>query len=220
MTAKRTSGPFRLITPSTSSKSGYISESSDTSVSSAPPRSPSVVSSASSTTSEDESIPRRQEIPADDTDAYTDTNLASKLSRRRGKFKGNYFDADHFLAPPTPEQLYRQRKRKPRKLLYTFVRQHKKLEQKPELFVDPKVKSFQTNRIKNKIFQSVDIPEIPLHREDFAVNSAEFKPVKVLQRVYKPTLRRRRVMDIGEGIGIGGYVIRFADGHEYCVYPC
>src|ERR1700733_5722139 len=154
MTAKRTSGPFRLITPSTSSKSGYISESSDTSVSSAPPRSPSVVSSASSTTPEDESIPRRQEIPADDTDAYTDTKRPSKLSRRRGKFKGNYFGANHFLPPPTPEQLYRQRKRKPRKLLYAFVRQHKKLEQKPELFVDPKVKSFQTNRIKNEIFQS------------------------------------------------------------------
>jgi hypothetical protein len=218
MTAKRTRGPFRLITPSTSSKSGYISESSNTSASSVPPRSPSVVSSATSTTSDDESIPRRQEVPADDTDAYTDTNRPSKISRRRGQFKGNYFEADHFLAPPTPEQL-RQRTRQPRKL-YTFVRQHKKVEQKPELFVDPKVKSFQINKTNNQTFQSVDIPQISLNREDFAVNSAEFKPVKVLERVYKPTLRRRRGIDASEGIGIGGYVIRFADGHEFCVYPC
>jgi hypothetical protein len=67
---------------------------------------------------------------------------------------------------------------------------------------------------------SVTIPSKPLKREEYIVNTAEFIPVKVLARVYKPTLRRRRRRiddEVDQGIGIGGYVIRFADGHEYCV---
>jgi hypothetical protein len=70
---------------------------------------------------------------------------------------------------------------------------------------------------------SVTIGPLTLNREEYIMNVAEFKPVKVLGRVYKPALRRRRRRRMynkpDEGLGIGGYIIRFGDGHEYCVPP-
>jgi hypothetical protein len=66
--------------------------------------------------------------------------------------------------------------------------------------------------------QSVEIPEVPVNREEYVLDSREFKVVKIVGRVYKPSERRRRVYDDnGQGIGIGGYIIRYADGHEFCV---
>lgn len=66
---------------------------------------------------------------------------------------------------------------------------------------------------------NVAIPEKQPNREEYSINTSEFRPIKVLSRVYKPTLRRRRRQfdPLDEGIGIGGYIVRFADGHEHCV---
>lgn len=71
------------------------------------------------------------------------------------------------------------------------------------------------------------IPKKHIRREEYVVNSKEFILVKVVRRVYKVSRRGRRRygggekgMQMGmedEGIGIAGYVIRFADGHEHTV---
>jgi len=66
----------------------------------------------------------------------------------------------------------------------------------------------------------VSVPEIQVRKEEYLVNSNEFKIVEVVGRVYKPSSRRKRMYDDGGmGIGIGGYVVRYADGHEFCVTP-
>jgi len=73
----------------------------------------------------------------------------------------------------------------------------------------------------------VRIPE-GLRREEWGVDSREFKVLKVLRRVYKQSgMRRRRRRgpegeddeeEADDGIGVGGYVIRFADGREHTVH--
>ena len=165
----------------------------------------------------------RQEIPVDDTDALSEQHQQSLStdSPRGGQFKDQYFPPDHFLAPPTPEQLRRRRKRKPQKLLYTFVRRHVA---KRQVFVDPKVKKrvIKVDKTNWQTLSSVTVPQkVPLKREEYVINTAEFIPVRILGRVYKPTLRRRRRRrmdeEIDQGIGIGGYVVQFGDGHEYSV---
>jgi hypothetical protein len=88
--------------------------------------------------------------------------------------------------------------------------------------VDERVrKRVKTDRTNWESMSSVTVQTVPLEKEQYLVNSKEFTPVKVLQRVYKPTRRRRRRPTTYEeevNIGIGGYVVRFADGHEHCVY--
>jgi hypothetical protein len=225
---RRRKEPDRLFTPSRS-PSPANSESSTSSSSAPPSREPSVDSSTTSTTSDadDDPIPRPQDGLADDTDTLTEQGpLSISEGIRRARFQGQYFPADHFLAPPTPEQLRRKRKRKPRKALLTFVRQRQ--QKQPalnELYVDPKVKKrlkldSTSGPPKGQPMLSVTIPSKNIKREDYTLNTAEFIPVKVLGRVYKPTVRRRRRQifnEVDQGIGIGGYVIRFADGHEHCV---
>ena len=88
--------------------------------------------------------------------------------------------------------------------------------------MDPKVRKrvIKVDKTNWQRMTSVCVSKKPrLNREEYIMNSAEFKPVQILSRVYKPTLRRRRKVyeEVDEGIGIGGYLIRFADGHEYCV---
>jgi hypothetical protein len=111
------------------------------------------------------------------------------------------------------------------------VRQHaKETIAKPgsvPVFMDPKVRK----RVKvevHKVDKShwrkmvhVSIPRVSVDREKYSVNLEEFRPVKILRRVYKPTSRKRRhyVEILDEGIGIGGYVVRFADGHDWAVFP-
>jgi hypothetical protein len=96
-------------------------------------------------------------------------------------------------------------------------------EKRPALFVDEalvrrKVKFEEVDRSRWQGIQFVEVPKVPLKREEYVLDSREFKVVKVVGRVYKPSERRRRVYDDnGQGIGIGGYIIRYADGHEYCV---
>jgi hypothetical protein len=218
----------RLFTPSRS-PSPAASESSTSSTSAPPSREPSYSSSTDSTTSDedDDSIPRQQDGLADDTDTLTEQGLLSiSEGIRRARFQGDYFPADHFLAPPTPEQLRRKRKRKPRNALLTFPRQRQQRQPaKKALYVDPRVKKrlkldTTSGQPKGQPMISVTIPSKPLAREEYILNTAEFIPVKVLARIYKPTLRRRRRRidnEVDQGIGIGGYVIRFADGHEHSV---
>jgi hypothetical protein len=220
--------PDRLFTPSRS-PSPALSESSTSSSSAPPSREPSVVSSGTSSTSdiEDDEIltPPRQDVLADDTDAFTEHGLHSITDAiRDSESQGQYFPPDHFLAPPTPEQLRRKRKRKPRKSLYTFVRQHQeKSPPKKKVFVDPKIKQQSSvDRSKSLPMISVTIPFKPIPRDEYLINSKEFIPVKVLDRIYKPTVRRRRrriYKEGDQGIGIGGYIILFADGHEHSVPP-
>jgi hypothetical protein len=223
---RRTKGPFRLTTPSTESTPQRSQSDSETSASSpGPSRSPSILSdSDTSTTSDDDSTQAspsvRTDLPVDDTVGLANGPEPLTISEaiRREKFKGNYFPPDHFLAPPTPEQLRRRRKRKPRKLLLTFVRQH--APPKRELFVDPRVqKRVKVDKTNWETMSSVDVQPQSLDRHQYLVNSREFIPVKVLQRVYKPAPRRRRRVyeEVDPRVGIGGYVIRFADGHEHCV---
>jgi len=63
-------------------------------------------------------------------------------------------------------------------------------------------------------------------REAYVLDSREFMPVMVVRRIYRVSSGRGRrrggVREAGlgvedEGIGIGGYVVRFADGHECSV---
>lgn len=224
----RTKRPFRLTTPSTLSKSSshYVSVDSPTSSSSpSPSRSPSARSgSATSSTSDSSSSPftAGEQAPiVDDTDALTEQQVPDSMTEAIRLSKDpEYFPPDHFLAPPTPEQLRRRKKRKPRKLLWTFVRQKAKEPRKKEIFIDEQVKQrVEADKSKWQKMSSVTVSVSPPEREKYAMNSAEFIPVKVLRRVYKPTTlrRRRNYHDIEEGIGIGGYVIRFLDGHEHCV---
>jgi hypothetical protein len=89
--------------------------------------------------------------------------------------------------------------------------------------VDPRVrKRVKVDKTNWETLSSVAVQPQSLDKQQYLVNTKEFKPAKVLQRVYKPTLRRRRRIyeEDGPRIGIGGYIIRFADGHEHCVYPC
>ena len=224
---RRTKGPFRLTTPSTESNPQH-SDSETSPSSREPSRSPSILSdSDTSTTSDDDDSSQpsplvRTDLPVDDTDGPANEPEPLTISEaiRRAKFKGNYFPPDHFLAPPTPEQLRRVRKRKPRKLLFSFVRQH--VPPKRELFVDPRVqKRVKADKTNWETMSSVDVLPQSLDRQQYLVNSNEFKPVKVLHRVYKPIPRRRRTMyeEANPRLGVGGYVIRFADGHEHCVFP-
>jgi hypothetical protein len=88
--------------------------------------------------------------------------------------------------------------------------------------MDPKVKKrvIKVDKTNWQTLSSVTIPKnVLLKREEYVINTAEFKPVKILGRVYKPTLRRRgRISEeIDQGIGIGGYIVKFGDGHEYSV---
>jgi hypothetical protein len=87
--------------------------------------------------------------------------------------------------------------------------------------MDPKVKKrVKVDKTNWQTLSSVTIPKnVLLKREEYVINTAEFKPVKILGRVYKPTLRRRGRIneEIDQGIGIGGYIVKFADGHEYSV---
>ena len=223
---RRTKGPFRLTTPSTESNHKQQSDSETSASSREPSRSPSVLSDSDTSTTSDDSTQLspliRTDLPVDDTDGPTNEPEPLTISEaiHRTKFNGNYFPPDHFLAPPTPEQLRRRRKRKPRKLLLTFVRQH--VPPKRQLFVDPRVqKRVKVEKSNWETISSVAVQTRPLDKKEYLVNSKEFKPVKVLQRVYKPTFRRRRrvYQEVDTRIGIGGYVIRFADGHEHCVCP-
>ena len=225
---RQTKGPFRLTTPSTESNTRSLADSGTSPTSSAPSRQPSIVSSTeTSSTSSDTDIVSpatflpRLEIPADDTDALSEQQPPpSAESSRSGQFQSQYFPPDHFLAPPTPEQLRRRRKRKPRKWLHTYVKRHVT---KRQVFVDPKVKKqvIKVDKTNWQTMSSVTVSnKVPVRRDRYVMNTAEFKPVKILGRVYKPTLRgrRRRIHEeIDQGIGIGGYIVRFADGHQCCV---
>ena len=87
--------------------------------------------------------------------------------------------------------------------------------------MDPRVrKRVKIDKTNWETMSSVAVQPQSLDKQQYLVNSKEFKPAKVLQRVYKPTLRRRRRIyeEDGTRIGIGGYIIRFADGHEHCVF--
>jgi hypothetical protein len=89
-----------------------------------------------------------------------------------------------------------------------------------EALVRRKIKFGSEERSRWKKIRFVEIPEVPVKKEEYILDSREFKVVKVVGRVYKPSARRRRVYeDNGLGIGIGGYIIRYADGHEFCVPP-
>lgn len=223
----KTQRPFRVRTFNTVPKS--VSGIRTSSSSSAPSRSPSIISdSDTSTSTEDSAFPiqRIQHLPADDTDVLPEEqhppqSISEGIAQSNDG--GNHFPPDHFLAPPTPEQIRQRRKRKSRKLLYTFVRQKRK-EEPPQkrLFVDPKVKSLyrETDKSKWKTLDCVEVPYKSMNKNLYRINSAEFRPVKIVKRVYKPTIQRRRRIheEILEGIGIGGYVVRFGDGHEHCVY--
>lgn len=104
--------------------------------------------------------------------------------------------------------------------MYTFVRQRQQLSAKREVYVDPRVrKRVSVDRSKCVGLQGVEVPVRQVRRDEYIVNSAEFKPVEILGRVYKPSLRRRRrvYVDDDETIGIGGYIIRFDDGHQFTV---
>lgn len=89
--------------------------------------------------------------------------------------------------------------------------------------MDPKVKKrvIKVDKTKWQRMSSVTVStKVPGRRDEYVMNPAEFKPVKILGRVYKPALRRRgrrRQQEIDHGIGIGGYIVQFADGHEYSV---
>jgi hypothetical protein len=91
------------------------------------------------------------------------------------------------------------------------------------VFVDPRIKNrVKVDKSKWKTMPSVIVGPLSLKREEYIMNLDEFKPVKVLGRVYKPVLRRRRekIFDKpDEGTRIGGYNIRFGDGHECYVTP-
>lgn len=105
------------------------------------------------------------------------------------------------------------------------MRQH--AEKRKELFIDERIK----RRIKRVDIADVDrskwwgidvvaVPERQVRKEEYVVNSKEFKVVEVVGRVYKPSLQRERVHHNrggNAGIGIGGYIVRCADGHEFCV---
>jgi len=70
--------------------------------------------------------------------------------------------------------------------------------------------------------QSVQLGKlVGVKRELYSVNTKEFKVSRILERVYKPTLRRRKYFDLQPegGIGIGGYIIEFEDGHQTKVHP-
>ena len=70
--------------------------------------------------------------------------------------------------------------------------------------------------------EAVKVPVRQLQKEAYLVNSAEFKPAEIVGRIYKPSLRRgkRIYEDEDESLfGIGGYIIRFEDGHQYAVSP-
>lgn len=227
---QRTKGPFRLTTPSTESNAQSLANSETSPTSPALSRRLSILSSTdnSSTSSDDEiyeptPFPPPQKIPVDDTDALSELQHPpprSTASTLDSQFTDQYFPPDHFLAPPTPEQLRRRRKRKPRKLLHTYVKRHVT---KREVFVDPKVKKrvIKVDKTKWQRMSSVTVStKVPGRRDEYVLNPAEFKPVKILGRVYKPALRRRgrrRQKEIDQGIGIGGYIVQFADGHEYSV---
>lgn len=245
---RQTKGPFRLTTPSTESQAQSLSDSKTSATSSAPSRSPSILSTDTSSTSSDDdadnyspNLFQRQEIPVDDTDAPTDASSPITITEaiRRAKLKGDYSPSDQSLPPPTPDQLHRRRKRKSKKLLYTFVRQHTTspttLPARRGVFVDPKVEKrvIEVDKTNWQSIASVNVPAYPMDREGYVMNSAEFIPVKIIGRVYKPTLRgrssfyeptfrRRRTVyqkQIDQGIGIGGYIVQFHDGHEVCVLP-
>jgi hypothetical protein len=89
--------------------------------------------------------------------------------------------------------------------------------------VDPKVEQRVTKIDKTKwqTISSIIAPKVPVDKEQYVMNMEEFKPVKILRRVYKPSIRRRwrKHEEDDIGIGIGGYTIRFQDGHEYSVHP-
>ena len=111
-----------------------------------------------------------------------------------------------------------------RKVPFTFVRKHAPARRR-ELFVDDgikrrikKINLADLDRSKWRGIDNVSVPEIQVPKEEYLVNSNEFKIVEVVARVYKPSLRRKRIYDDGGmGIGIGGYIVRYADGHEFCV---
>jgi hypothetical protein len=78
------------------------------------------------------------------------------------------------------------------------------------------------DRSKWTPLEAVEVPVKDVRKEEYLVNTAEFKPVEVVGRIYKPSIRRgRRIYeDEDESIfGIGGYIIRFDDGHQYAVLP-
>lgn len=167
---------------------------------------------------------QRSPVLVDDVDAFTERDSHTVVEGiHRTKYKDQYFSPYHFLATPTPERLRRRRKRKPRKLPYTFVRHRVEKTAKQEVFFDPRVKkSVKVDKSKWNTMTSVTIDPVSLNREEYIMNIEEFKPVKVLRRVYKPILRRfgRTIADEPDkGTGVGGYIIRFGDGHEYCVLP-
>jgi len=143
---------------------------------------------------------------------------------RRASEAGQYVPADRFFAPPTPEQLRRQRRKKLRKVPFTYVRKHAPTKRR-ELFVDEgikrrikKINIADVDKSKWRGIDVVSVPEIQVPKEEYVVNSNEFKVVEVVGRVYKPSVRRKRIYDDGGmGIGIGGYIVRYADGHEFCV---
>ena len=76
------------------------------------------------------------------------------------------------------------------------------------------------DRSKWVALEAVELPPRAIKREGYLVNSAEFKPVEIVGRVYKSSIRRgQRVYEHEDDsiFGIGGYIIRFQDGHEYSV---
>jgi hypothetical protein len=70
--------------------------------------------------------------------------------------------------------------------------------------------------------REVSVTSKPLRREEYILDSREFRPAEVLCRIYKPRDRRRRRFrdeDDEKTCGIAGYVIKFEDGHLYDVSP-
>jgi hypothetical protein len=160
---------------------------------------------------------------ADDTDGGSALAPPATITEaiRRAKESGQYHPKEHYLVPPTPEQLSRARRRKPPRV-QSLAQKLLGEKRKPALFVDEALVrqevNFEVERNRWPGIQSVQVPEVPLRREEYFLDSREFKVVKVVGRVYKPSQRRRRVYDDnGMGIGIGGYIIRYADGREFCV---
>jgi len=216
---RRRTRPFRLFTPSGSSDSNDSPHTSDT----------------SSTT--DDEMPaingqRNHFIGdntlADDTDAPSEFAPAPRTiseAIRQAKSSGDYYPPDHFLAPPTPEQL-RRHKKKPKRLLYTA--RTTPIRKPPTLYFDEKI---QKQLLAKKLAkpqdlgleraQSIQLPKLGgVMRELYSVNTKEFKVSKILERVYKPSFRRIKYFDLQPegGIGIGGYIVEFEDGHQTKVY--